>query len=193
MITSKISGDSVSDISVHAVWLAQDDPKKNTAVLASKRGNLKLHKRINTLPKRGIILEPLCGKVFGPEDHALLLNGGSLVGLDCSWAHIEDSVEQVMRRTRLQPRMLPLLLAANPVNWGKPGRLTTAEAIATVLYLIGKVEQANEVLGAFRWGQRFFELNKEPLDAYASAQTSAELVELQFEFFDIERPEEPSS
>ena len=98
-----------------------------------------------------------------------------------------------MRRTRLQPRMLPLLLAANPVNWGKPGRLTTAEAIATVLYLIGKVEQANEVLGAFRWGQRFFELNKEPLDAYASAQTSAELVELQFEFFDIERPEEPSS
>ena len=193
MITSKISGDSVSDISVHAVWLAQDDPKKNTAVLASKRGNLKLHKRINTLPKRGIILEPLCGKVFGPEDHDLLLNGGSLVGLDCSWAHIEDSVEQVMRRTRLQPRMLPLLLAANPVNWGKPGRLTTAEAIATVLYLIGKVEQANEVLGAFRWGQRFFELNKEPLDAYASAQTSAELVELQFEFFDIERPEEPSS
>ena len=192
-ITSKISGDSVSEISVHAVWLAQDDPKKNTAVLASKRGNLKLHKRINTLPKRGIILEPLCGKVFGPEDHVLLLNGGSLVGLDCSWAHIEDSVEQVMRRTRLQPRMLPLLLAANPVNWGKPGRLTTAEAIATVLYLIGKIEQAHEVLGAFRWGQRFFELNKEPLDAYASAQTSAELVELQFEFFDIERPEEPSS
>ncbi len=193
MITLTTSGDLVSDVSVHAVWLAQDDPKKNTAVLASKRGNLKLHKRINTLPKRGIILEPLCGKVFGPEDHALIINGGSLVGLDCSWAHIEESVAQVMRRTRLQPRMLPLLLAANPVNWGKPGRLTTAEALATVLYLIGRVKQARDVLGAFRWGERFFELNKEPLDAYAQAQTSAELVELQFEFFDIERPEETSS
>ena len=193
MITLTTSGDLVSDVSVHAVWLAQDDPKKNTAVLASKRGNLKLHKRINTLPKRGIILEPLCGKVFGPEDHALIINGGSLVGLDCSWAHIEESVAQVMRRTRLQPRMLPLLLAANPVNWGKPGRLTTAEALATVLYLIGRIKQARDVLGAFRWGERFFELNKEPLDAYAQAQTSAELVELQFEFFDIDRPEETSS
>ena len=193
MITLTTSGDLVSDVSVHAVWLAQDDPKKNTAVLASKRGNLKLHKRINTLPKRGIILEPLCGKVFGPEDHALIINGGSLVGLDCSWAHIEESVAQVMRRTRLQPRMLPLLLAANPVNWGKPGRLTTAEALATVLYLIGRVKQARDVLGAFRWGERFFELNKEPLEAYAQAQTSAELVELQFEFFDIDRPEETSS
>lgn len=193
MITLTTSGDAVADVSVHAVWLAQDDPKKNTAVLASKRGDLKLHKRINTLPKRGIILEPLCGKVFGPEDHALIINGGSLVGLDCSWAHIEESVAQVMRRTRLQPRMLPLLLAANPVNWGKPGRLTTAEALATVLYLIGRVKQARDVLGAFRWGERFFELNKEPLDAYAQAQTSAELVELQFEFFDIDRPEETSS
>ena len=148
----------MAEISVHAVWLAQDDPKKNTAVLASKRGNLKLHKRVNSLPKRGIILEPLCGKVFGPEDHQLLISGGSLVGLDCSWAHIEDSVAQVMRRTRLQPRMLPLLLAANPVNWGKPGRLTTAEALGTVLYLIGRENHAREVLGAFRWGSYLFKL-----------------------------------
>jgi pre-rRNA-processing protein TSR3 len=189
--TSTTSGDDVRPVAVHALWLAQDDPKKNTAVLASKRGNLTLHKSIRSLPKRGVILEPLCGKVFGPEDHELLLErGGALVGLDCSWAHIESSVQSVMDRTRLQPRMLPLLLAANPVNWGKPGRLTTAEALATVLYLMGRKEQAQEVLGAFRWGSRFFELNQEPLDAYASAGSSAELVNLQFEFFDIERPEQ---
>lgn len=190
------SGENMPPISVHAIWLAQDDPKKNTAVLASKRGDMRLHKKIQTVPKRGIILEPLCGKVFGPEDHNILLNGGSLVGLDCSWAHIEESVEQVMKKTRLKPRMLPLLLAANPVNWGKPGRLSTAEALATVLYLIGEQDQARQVLGAFRWGERFFELNQEPLDAYAQATSSQELVELQFEFFDIERPndsEETSS
>lgn len=173
-------------VSVHALWLAQDDPKKNTAVLASKRGNMRLHKSTRTLPKKGIILEPLCGKVFGPEDHALLTQqSGSLVGLDCSWANIEPSVASVMKHTRLQPRMLPLLLAANPVNWGKPGKLTTAEALAAILYLLGRREQASEVLGAFRWGERFFELNREPLDAYAAATTSAELVQLQFEFFDL--------
>lgn len=173
-------------VSVHALWLAQDDPKKNTAVLAAKRGDIRLHKTIKTLPKKGIILEPLCGKVLGPEDHELLLEQrGALVGLDCSWAHIESSVQAVMKRTRLEPRMLPLLLAANPVNWGKPGKLTTAEALAAVLYLMGRREQAAETLGSFRWGTRFFELNQEPLDAYAAAATSSELVSLQFEFFDL--------
>lgn len=175
------------DIRVHAIWLAQDDPKKNTAVLASKRGDIKLHKNMRNLPKKGIILEPLCGKVFGPEDHDLLTTrNGSLVGLDCSWAQIESSVDTVMKKTRLVPRMLPLLLAANPVNWGKPGKLTTAEAISAALYLIGRQEQAREVLGAFRWGERFFELNQQPLDAYSQAKSSSELVDLQFEFFDLD-------
>ena len=178
------------DISVHAIWLAQDDPKKNTAVRLSRRGELKLHERFNQLPRKGIILEPLCGKVLGPEDHSLLLeNGGALVGLDCSWAQIEDSVAQVMKRTKLKGRMLPLLLAANPVNWGKPGKLTTAEALAASLYLMGREDQANKLLAAFRWGEQFFILNKEPLEAYSGAKSSSELVDLQFEFFDIERPD----
>ena len=88
----------MKQLSVHSLWLAQDDPKKNTAVLSSKRGDITLHKRINTLPKKGIILEPLCGKIFGPEDHQLLTeNNGSIVGLDCSWKQIESSVDLVMR------------------------------------------------------------------------------------------------
>lgn len=175
------------DIQVHSLWLAQDDPKKNTAVLSSKRGDITLHKRVNTLPKKGIILEPLCGKIFGPEDHNLITQqNGSLVGLDCSWKQIESSVDQVMRRTRLKPRMLPLFLAANPVNWGKPGKLTTIEALAAATYLTGNREQASKLLSGFRWGERFIELNYEPLEEYSSAKSSADLVELQFEFFDLE-------
>ena len=178
------------DIPIHAIWLAQDDPKKNTAVKLSKRGTLRLHEKFSKLPRRGIILEPLCGKVLGPEDHSLLLeSGGAIVGLDCSWAQIEDSVNQVMKRTRLKPRMLPLLLAANPVNWGKPSKLTTAEALAASLYLVGKEQQARDLLSAFNWGEQFFILNKEPLDAYKNANSSKELVDLQFEFFNIDRHE----
>jgi len=175
------------DIKVHSLWLAQDDPKKNTAVISSRRRDIILHKKIDTLPKKGIILEPLCGKVLGPEDHNLIIQqNGSLVGLDCSWKQIESSVNQVMRRTRLKPRMLPLFLAANPVNWGKPGKLTTIEAIAAATYLLGNKEQAKKLLSGFRWGERFLELNHEPLEAYSSAKSSIELVELQFEFFDLE-------
>ena len=181
--------DKPAKVPVHAIWLAQDDPKKNTAVKLSRRGTLNLHDKFTKLPRRGIILEPLCGKVLGPEDHSLLLEeGGALVGLDCSWAQIEDSVQRVMRKTRLKPRMLPLLLAANPVNWGKPSKLTTAEALAASLYLIGKTEQARSLLSPFNWGEQFFILNKEPLDAYKSAGSSKELVDLQFEFFNIDRP-----
>jgi len=81
--------------------------------------------------------------------------------------------------------MLPLLLAANPVNWGKPGRLSTVEALAATLVLAGHDDQAREVLGCVRWGGRFLELNQEPLKAYAAATSSNELVNVQFEFFDI--------
>ena len=91
-----------------------------------------------------------------------------------------------MKRTRLQARTLPLLLAANPVNWGKPSKLSTVEAIAAACVLMGEYEQAEIILSKFRWGNRFLELNAEPLEAYSAAKSSAELVALQFEFFDIE-------
>ncbi len=172
---------------IHAIWLAQDDPRKNTAVKLSKRNQLTLHKNFNKLPKKGIILEPLCGKILGPEDHDIINeHNGAIVGLDCSWNQIEESVNIVMSKTKLNGRMLPLLLAANPINWGKPSKLSTAEALAAALYLIGKKDHAKQLLAAFSWGEQFFILNKEPLEAYSQAKSSKELVELQFEFFDIE-------
>ena len=57
--------------------------------------------------------------------------------------------------------------------------------MAAVLYLLGRQNKQNRFL-VFRWGQRFFELNREPLDAYSKATSSEELVALQFEFFDLD-------
>tara|TARA_B100001996_G_scaffold338772_1_gene291400 strand:- start:572 stop:1126 length:555 start_codon:yes stop_codon:yes gene_type:complete len=171
-------------VPVHAIYLAQDDRKKNTAVRLSRKNKLKLHSNLRNIPKKGILLDPLCGKVFGPEDHEILKNGNPLVALDCSWNQIESSLESISKRSKLLHRTLPLLLAANPVNWGKPTKLCTAEAIAATLYLMGEVKQAENILSSFNWGMEFIKLNKEPLDDYANAKSSSELVKLQFDYFD---------
>jgi pre-rRNA-processing protein TSR3 len=172
------------NVPIHAIYLAQDDRKKNTAVRLSKKSKVKLHKNLKKIPRKGILLDPLCGKVFGPEDHYILKKGGSLVALDCSWNQIETSLERISKSSKLIHRTLPLLLAANPVNWGKPTKLCTAEAIAATLYLMGEVEHAKNILLTFNWGMQFIKLNQDPLDEYSMAKTSAELVDLQFEFFD---------
>ena len=88
-----------------------------------------------------------------------------------------------MRRTRLEARMLPLLLAANPVNWGKPGKLTTVEALAASLYLMGRVEQCKELLSKFV-GRAFWTQSRNLM--HMPMKSFAELVSLQFEFFDIQ-------
>ena len=46
-------------------------------------------------------------------------------------------------------RVLPLLLAANPVNYGKPFKMNTAEAMAATLYIAGFKEQAARLLEPF--------------------------------------------
>ena len=53
--------------------------------------------------------------------------------------------------------------------------------------LENKNDVAQKLLRPFKWGEQFLSLNAEPLEAYANAKSSEELIELQFEFFD--RPE----
>ena len=78
---------------------------------------------------------------------------------------------------------MPLVLAANEVSWGKPGRLSTVEAFAISLWILGKEKQARDILKPFRFGDQFLELNKEPLEAYANAKSNHELEKLQWDFF----------
>jgi pre-rRNA-processing protein TSR3 len=74
---------------------------------------------------------------------------------------------------------LPILIAGNPVNFGKLTKLTTAEAIAAALYIAGFKDKAEELLSIFTWGHTFFELNGMLLDNYVKAKDSAEVVEMQ--------------
>lgn len=71
--------------------------------------------------------------MISPEDHAIVEGSGICV-IDCSWQHF-DTVK--VKSVKANERLLPYMLAANPVNYGKEIKLTCAEALAGALYLSG--------------------------------------------------------
>jgi len=179
----------MEDVPLHIIHLDQDDPKKCTARKMAKFYSAKLHNKINTSPKRGFLLNPQSKSILGPDDKKILNLGASIVALDCSWKQIDSSLEFIKDKTRLQGKTLPIVLAANEVSWGKPGRLSTVEAFAVSLFILGKPNQAKKIMEPFRFGSQFFELNKEPLEAYANANSNMELLNIQWDYFD--KPELP--
>ena len=106
-------------------------------------------------------------KTLATSFQPILNKPASIVALDCSWKQIDSSLEYIAKNTRLEGRTLPCVLAANPVSWGKPGRLSTAEALALSLILIGRWDQARIIMRPFRFADSFFNLNNEPLEAYS--------------------------
>ena len=59
----------------------------------------------------------------------------------------------------LEARRLPLITPVNPVNSGKIGKLTTAEALASALLICKENEHAKTIMSVFKWGPAFLKLN----------------------------------
>lgn len=154
---------------------AQDDPKKNTALRLKRRGFARIVTKVRFLPKRAIVLNPFGEIAFSPADRERLSQFG-LAALDCSWEHAQKVMGEHVKGTS---RCLPILIAGNPVNFGKLTKLTTAEAIAAALYIAGFKKESEDLLSIFTWGHSFFELNGMLLDNYALAKDSGEIVEMQ--------------
>jgi pre-rRNA-processing protein TSR3 len=93
-------------------------------------------------------------------DDANAIRSYGLVAMDCSWVYAEE----VFARRPANGRRLPRLLAGNSVNYGRWERLSTAEALAAALVMVGEIEQAQTLLARFKWGPNFFVLNAELLD-----------------------------
>lgn len=147
----------------------QDDPTKCTAAKLVKFG---IAQQVRKTSQKTVILNPFS------EEFILKADGNrinSVTAIDCSW---ELAQKMFLRRFDGLCRRLPPLLAGNPVNYAKIGKLTTAEAIAAALYIMGFDDQANSVLNKFKWGHTFYELNQNLLRDYSSAQTHKEIMEI---------------
>ncbi len=152
------------------------DPKKCTARKLLDEGIAeKLLKDIG-LGKGGIYLTPLAEKAISPEDKNLAEDGG-IRAIDCTWTEADEKIPEYENG-----RALPYLVAVNPINYGKPFQLTTAEALAAALFILGEEDQAKEVMSKFSWGEHFFEMNENPLKDYREAEDSSEVVEIQKEY-----------
>ena len=78
-------------------------------------------------------------------------------GVDCSWARLDEVPFTKIKGPT--DRLLPYLVATNPVNYGKPWKLNCAAALAAIFYITGFPEHGEELLSKFKWGHAFKKVN----------------------------------
>ncbi|MEM2899866.1 MAG: DUF367 family protein [Thermoplasmata archaeon] len=168
-------------IKLYAYHGKQCDPKKCTAIKMEKFGFLKLLDKVSKIPYGCILLHPYAKKAISREDLPIAKLQG-ILALDVSWKYAEEIFQKLKMQKKVEPRALPYLIAANPVNFGKPFQLSTLEAFAASLYILGEKDRACEILAIYKWGKTFIDLNKEPLEDYSKCSNSKEVIEVQSEY-----------
>ncbi|ROT42745.1 DUF367 domain-containing protein [Sodiomyces alkalinus F11] len=149
-----------------ACWdLGHCDPKRCSGKRLIRLGmmrDLHMGQRFN-----GVIITPNGKQVVSPADSELLEDYGAAV-VECSWARTKEI--QWSKVGGKCERLLPYLVAANTVNYGKPWRLNCAEALAAAFYICGKKDWAEQVLAPFSYGESFLEINGSLLRKYAACE-----------------------
>ena len=130
-------------------------PKKCTAVKLNRLGLLKLIPKITGKLNEAIVLNPFAQNELSMNDKHIALKHGLIV-IDCSW----NKIFKFKGFNALNSRKLPPLIAANPINYGKWEKLSSAEALVAALFITGFNDFAELLLSKFSWGSQFKELNQ---------------------------------
>ena len=147
------------------------DPRKCTVKKLERAGLIRLVKNISRIPRNTLLLDPTAEQALSPADRT----AKSITVLDCSWEVLNTGAVSSWRIRRA----LPFLVAANPVNFGRPCMLSSVEALAGALFILGEEQQARDILAKVSWGIRFLDVNAEPLSLYATAKDSTDVVKMQ--------------
>ena len=161
-----------------AILLKQDEPSKCTATKLVKFHLLKtvVRPRHDTL-----ILNPFSRACLTRNDRDL---SSALCVIDCSWERSGTILQNRKWQSYPLLRKLPALLAGNPVNYAKLGKLSSVEALSGALLILGYDSEAFAILDKFKWGHTFYELNLHALQEYSRAMNEDELYEIQRQYFE---------
>lgn len=141
----------------------EDDPKKCTAKKLKRFGYAEIINEIRRIPRKVVVLNPLAEKICSSLDKIYAERYG-ILAVDCSWENVNEAFSRF--KSFKNQRALPFLIAVNPVNYGRPLRLSTLEAFVAALYIIGKEEQAAKISKIYKWSHHFIEINRELLEKY---------------------------
>ncbi|KAF9185560.1 ribosome biogenesis protein tsr3 [Haplosporangium sp. Z 11] len=153
------------------------DPKRCSGKKLVRMGmveTLKINQRF-----RGVCMTPNGEQAVSPSDREVVREHGLAV-VDCSWAKLGDVPFKKLRAGH--DRLLPYLIATNPVNYGKPWKLNCVEALAACFYITGFDEYGDELLSKFKWGHAFKKVNAELLSIYSKCTDSASVIAAQTKY-----------
>ncbi|KAI0997580.1 hypothetical protein K3495_g10607 [Podosphaera aphanis] len=154
-----------------ACWdLGHCDPKRCSGKKLIKLGlmrNLHVGQRHS-----GVVISPNAKATISPADRQIMEQFGAAV-VECSWARTKE-VPWTKIGGKCE-RILPYLVAANSVNYGKPWRLNCVEALGAAFYICGHPDWAEEVLSHFSYGKTFLEINSSILRRYAACKDETDI------------------
>lgn len=165
--------------------MGEDDPELCTAERLIRRGKARRISKVDEIQRCSVVLNPYAHSYLKRGDRLWIEKCG-LVAVDVSWKEGTGFLKSIRRGLH---RVLPILIAANPTNYGKPFKLSTVEALAAALIITGFYIEARDILGEFKWGQQFIEINRNRLSRYTDALTDDDVDRMQREMFGIDTTE----